>query len=380
MGRWAVRTAAGFTGIARIVIADIDLERAEAVADEVGSPAVARQVDVTDEVALAQALAEADIVLNTMGPFAQFATPILRAALNAGCHYLDIDDDWESTLEAFELDDMAKEAGVSAVIGLGASPGVSNYLAVAACAPLDSVESLLTGWKLKGAETESDGTAVSAGPSAAFAHWLAQSSGTIRTWSGGRLQEAAPLQPIAVDYPGIGQQVVFTCGHPEPITLGPNLSVQDTVSNVMSGPSEVFETLGSIAREFASGEITLGQAEQNMSMLRSNSVGEKQDPSRRSDPMPGLWALAQGVKDGHPTRVSAHLERYTPGKMGGATGIPLAVGLDMLISGRVLSTGVLAPEQAFDASDFLARYGDFLESARSDSPDFLTIREVKIVS
>jgi hypothetical protein len=40
-----------------------------------------------------------------------FAGPILDAAIGSGCDYLDIDDDWESTLGVFDQDDRARERG-----------------------------------------------------------------------------------------------------------------------------------------------------------------------------------------------------------------------------------------------------------------------------
>ena len=57
---------------------------------------------------------------------------MLRAAIRAGCHYVDVCDDWEPTLEMLALDTEARAAGVTAVIGLGASPGITNLLAVQA--------------------------------------------------------------------------------------------------------------------------------------------------------------------------------------------------------------------------------------------------------
>jgi short subunit dehydrogenase-like uncharacterized protein len=44
----------------------------------------------------------------SMGPFSLSARPILEAAIECGCDYMDIDDDWESTLAAFELDARAR--------------------------------------------------------------------------------------------------------------------------------------------------------------------------------------------------------------------------------------------------------------------------------
>jgi len=60
--------------------------------------------------------------------------------LGAGVHYLDINDDWESTEAMLAMDAAARGRGVTAVIGMGASPGISNLLARHAMRRLDLVD------------------------------------------------------------------------------------------------------------------------------------------------------------------------------------------------------------------------------------------------
>ena len=152
MGRVAARTAATLDVTSVLVVADLDGEAAERLAAECGPGASALPVDVTDEAALRRLLGETDVVLNTTGPFYRFGVPILRAAIDARCHYLDINDDWEPTLEMLALDSEARSAGVTAIVGLGASPGISNLLAVSAMRDLDEVTDLVTRRDLRSPE------------------------------------------------------------------------------------------------------------------------------------------------------------------------------------------------------------------------------------
>lgn len=138
MGRHACRVAAGFR-VDELVIADIDGGRADRLAAELGPPAASLALDVTDEAGLTSALARADVVVNTIGPFFRFGLPVLTAALRAGCHYLDICDDWEPTQEMLDLHETAARSRVTAIVGAGASPGITNLLAVVAARELDSV-------------------------------------------------------------------------------------------------------------------------------------------------------------------------------------------------------------------------------------------------
>ena len=73
-----------------------------------------------------------DVVINTVGPFFKYGPPILEAALDTNCHYLDINDDWEPTLEMLKFHDKAESNAKTAILGMGASPGLTNMLGAAA--------------------------------------------------------------------------------------------------------------------------------------------------------------------------------------------------------------------------------------------------------
>ncbi len=99
MGRFAVRTAVEMDSIESVVVADLNAEVAETFAREVGPKAQGLGVDVTDTEALRKAMQDVDAVINTVGPFFKFGPPVLRMAIECGCHYLDICDDWEPSLD-----------------------------------------------------------------------------------------------------------------------------------------------------------------------------------------------------------------------------------------------------------------------------------------
>ena len=126
MGQYAVRAIVDFDFVESIVIGDIDRDRAKVLADELGPKAQAAECNVEHIDTVEVLLSGADAALNTVGPFYRFGVPILKAAIDARCDYLDINDDWEPTLEMLALQETAEEAGITAVIGIGASPGVSN--------------------------------------------------------------------------------------------------------------------------------------------------------------------------------------------------------------------------------------------------------------
>jgi saccharopine dehydrogenase-like NADP-dependent oxidoreductase len=369
MGRYAVRSVARLGSASRLVIADLNLEYAERLAAEVGAPCEATSVDATDTDALAKVFAGCDVVLNTMGPFAKFATPILRAAIEAGCDYLDIDDDWESTLEALELDDLAREHGSRVIVGMGGSPGWCNMCALAAVKRLDTVEEIITGWKLSGSvtELETDYPPTSDG-SAAVQHWLLQCSGTIQVMEDGEWREIKPLTPVDIDYPGIGPIRTYSVGHPEAVTLPRYVPGLRRTANVMSGPDWIFDHLRSVAADYDAGQITL---EQGAAALSDPPRPETKAPR---DPLFIVWALALGTRDGQPLSVGVRPSAYPKGRMGANTGVPLSIGLELLRQDKVGGPGVRAPEGAIDPDDFGALLTQFIEPAGS-AEDLLVIDE-----
>ena len=150
MGRYAMKAAQHYSSIDKIIIADINKETARTFAASLNQKVSAIQLDVNDDSALRQAMEDINIVVNTCGPYFKFGAPILAAAISSGCNYIDICDDWEPTIDMMKLDAKAKSAGVSATIGLGASPGLTNLMALIAIRELDEVTTVYTGWDIGG--------------------------------------------------------------------------------------------------------------------------------------------------------------------------------------------------------------------------------------
>ncbi|WP_197487922.1 saccharopine dehydrogenase family protein [Rhodococcus sp. LB1] len=369
MGRHAVRAIVRLGSAKRIVIADINIERASQFAAEIGDLAEPLQLDASDESAMRAAFADCDVVLNTMGPFAHFGGPVLRAALEAGCDYLDIDDDWDATVEALEFDELARRQGCRAVIGVGASPGTTNLCATLAAGSLDSVEDLFTGWTLEMATSEPEAAYPSTGQvSAAAKHWLLQCTETIRTWENGQAADVKPLQPVAFDFPGIGPVQPYTMGHPEPITLPRSLPGLTRVLNLQSTSSpDLFDHFRKVAAEYEAGRVTLDEGARLLAQFPDLDGGPMDTP------LPPVYAVARGVKDGRARTVAVYPRAELPGGLGGNTGIPLAIGLELLRRGAAETPGLHAAETAFDPTQYFQLYGQFLETSVESIEDVLIV-------
>jgi len=103
-------------------------------------------LDVTDFGALVKVMKANDVVINIVGPYYKFGIQTMRAAIEAGVNYIDICDDYDVTRDAYDLDESAKEAGVSVCIGFGGALGSTNMLAKYAADKLDEVDEIEVFW------------------------------------------------------------------------------------------------------------------------------------------------------------------------------------------------------------------------------------------
>jgi saccharopine dehydrogenase-like NADP-dependent oxidoreductase len=359
VGAIAANTIASFDEVESLIIADLNPEVAKQKAVSCGGKARAAGTDVTNHKELVSLMRRADVVMNCVGPFFRFGVKVLEAALEAGIDYLDICDDPEPTKAMHKLHNRAQAAGITAIVGLGASPGITSLLAARARAALDRTEELVAGWNIE----EDAGGDNRLSYSAATVHWMQQCSGTILECARGKLVEHQPLLDIAVEYPSRGTRIVYTVGHPEPVSFHYSFPDLPRSYCVMVMPGAWIGTFRTLAGQIDQGQLTLEEAGQILAENSGQSSPESAESSPLADspPLPLFFALAKGTKDGRPVRVATSIKSIPPG-MAKATGIPLALGTRLVLQGRVTPKGIIAPEIAFDCEEFfqmLAPYCTF---------------------
>jgi saccharopine dehydrogenase-like NADP-dependent oxidoreductase len=364
MGSLAAQTAASFPEVGSLLIADFNLTAAQSAAAACGDKAQATRIDVTNRAELQALMGQAEVVMNCVGPFFRFGVPVLETAIDAGLDYLDICDDPEPTKAMHDLHDRARAAQITAIVGLGASPGITSMLAARARDELDTTEELIAAWNIE----EDAGGEDKVGYSAAIVHWMQQCSGAILECDQGRLVEKKPLTEVALKYPGRGARTVYTVGHPEPVSFHYSFPDLQRSFCVMVMPSLWIKEFRNLAAAIDRRAMTLEEAGRKLVEDAGAStfldkiianVASLFDHPR----LPIFFALAQGRKKGRPARVAAAIRAIPPG-MAKATGIPLALGTQLFLQGRVAATGVIAPEIAFQPKEFfdlLAPYCTFPE-------------------
>ena len=378
MGRFAVETSMNFENVSEIVVADINAEEALKFANLMNEKVSGIGLDVTDIDALKIQMNKADVVINTVGPFFKYGPPILEAAIDSGCDYLDINDDWEPTIEMLEFHGKAKNNSKTAILGMGASPGLTNMLGAAAIEELDEVETLYTGWTMDGATPEEESS--QSGVNAAMVHAVQQMTGTVKIHNDGKPKMVKPLKKVEIDFPGFGKFKPRIFGHPEAITFPHHFKDIKNCINLAHGSG--FSLLKWIMRlvdwKVISTERAAGIVQNLSSSIRKDIEGQgieyrmSQKNNNLSEPPP-LYALAIGLKDGKKASCGTVFNTSELISMGEATGIPLACGLKLLVDGKIFNKGVFAPEGAIDPNDFFKELDSISNFLDTNSNEMISI-------
>jgi saccharopine dehydrogenase-like NADP-dependent oxidoreductase len=92
------------------------------------------RVDASDAGAVAEVLAGCAVCVNCADY--RLNAPVMRGALDAGVHYVDLGGLYHVTKLQLEFDGEFRERGLAGLLGIGSAPGKTNLLAAAAAARL----------------------------------------------------------------------------------------------------------------------------------------------------------------------------------------------------------------------------------------------------
>ncbi len=357
MGGGGASLLLNYPDVESIVLADINKEAADGYAARLNSPKVSTmKIDVTDRENLIKTVKEFDVVLNAVGPYVKFGVPVLDAVIEAGVNYVDVCDDHDAAMDLLELDEKAKEAGVTALICMGTTPGITNMQAKFAADKLDDIDTLKICWavglppldKVKGTYLEA--TARSSGRKlltpAAWAHMVHVSTGDVPIWKGGKWDTMPALEVGEyVDFAEpLGRAESWYLGHAEPVTLPRYIKINDFCACLGSLMPNVTRELRKEAR---------GHEEPlNPPVKPDTPLWEA--PERWKDR--GVWAgqaaIAEGWEKDEYVRYTIRL------MMGGVIDLlpynyaGQAIGTYMVGKGLIDKKGVMAPEACIETGPF----------------------------
>jgi saccharopine dehydrogenase-like NADP-dependent oxidoreductase len=374
MGSEATRDLARTSEFEEIVVADLNLEKARALAAELGGGRVrALQVDAGDEQALSEQLKGFDVVANcTTYHFGMKAT---RAAIRAGVNYLDLGGLF-NTPKQLELDEEAREAGVTVCLGCGATPGVTNLLARRAADQLDEVDEVHVAFASFRSVAPSPGLLDTVldefSPGSRRFFWRAGEFVEVPAFSGARrVRFAEPVGEAEVYY------VPHSETHALPRFLGKGVRLVDVrgtwrpeIMRALRVFAE-FRLTGDGAVSFEGREITSKAFLREHILQHAAGVGGE-----------GEWAFllnveVKGRRDGKARRfeyTTSHPARDAWGTTATArvTGIPASIGAQKLARGEATSAGVMSPDACFEPLPFfeeLSRRGINVEERETSDEE-----------
>ncbi len=356
VGGVAVKTLAKSGHFEEIVICDLNGDRAGQLIKEAGPKVSYKRTDLMDAEAVKRAAAGKDVALNCSGPFYKLVKTVLAAVIEAGVNYVDICDDVDVTLEVLAMDEKARAAGVTALIGMGSSPGATNLLAkFAADNLLDETESIDIFHAHGGEPLEGEGV---------IGHRFHCMSIDIPMYLDGELKKVKYFEEDGVAlresfaFPVIGEVLLYPYPHPEQVTL-PNYVKCKRVTNKGSVlPDRYYELirdmcgLGLSQRDPVTVKgVQISPYDFSMAYI----IRERERILRETDfgPQRGCASVVvKGKKDGKKTEYRFHMASRSQA-LGEGTGVPAAVGAILMALGKVKGQGVAPPEAMVDPMDFI---------------------------
>lgn len=138
-GSAAVRNLVENKHVSEVLVGDANQDRLEKFASKLRSNKVSTKVVDVRKVDETEAFIRGcDVVVNAVQYY--FNLDLMTAALKAGVHYVDHGGLYHTTLKQLELDGLFRSKGLTALVGMGAQPGLTNLCAAHAASLLDEMK------------------------------------------------------------------------------------------------------------------------------------------------------------------------------------------------------------------------------------------------
>jgi saccharopine dehydrogenase-like NADP-dependent oxidoreductase len=371
IGKVIARDLALTDDVAEIVVADLNEVGAQATVNKAApgdSRFKAAQIDVTDRAALVALLARADCVINSVQYY--FNLDVMRACLEAGCHYLDLGGLFHTTRKQLELNEDFQAKGLTAILGLGSCPGIANVQPALAADRFDTIRSIKI---YNGATTDSRDSLAWPYSLATILDEMTERPVVFRN---GEFIEMEPLsEEEAFDFRApIGHRITHLTLHSEAATLPLSYAdkgVQECFFKInFFGYSEkAFRRLQQLTQlglgdkrpVWVKGQLPGGERVEvqvrprdvlSEVLLHSEATQRGENPGFKD-----IATVVEGTKNGRPLTIRVDTTAWPHeayGVSGGTlvVGVPPAVVARWLAAGEVRAKGVCPPETSVDPLRF----------------------------
>nr|MDO8082584.1 saccharopine dehydrogenase NADP-binding domain-containing protein [Candidatus Freyarchaeota archaeon] len=313
-----------------VTIADLREREGRLLAKNLGKKASFLKVDVRDFDTLVEFLKGHKLVVNNIGPYFEFGDLVPKAAIQAGINYLDICDDHDVTLSLLNLNKIVKREGLTFLINMGASPGLTNIMAKIGAEKLDEVSSVRVLWY------EDTGETIGLGQ---LMHWAHIAMGKIPTYRNGEWTKFKALteRELARFPDPCGFVPVYHVGHPEPVTIPRYISTDVAVCKGGILPESDVQLTRVIDKILPLKTVKLVKLVSKfflkiLPLLTGETEKREILSSFRSD--------VTGLKKREPT----HLSYAVVGAVAKLTSAPASIAAQLIAKGEISTAGVFPPE------------------------------------
>jgi len=364
MARTIVRDLSENAKVEEILIADYQGEKAKEFAASFRDSRIKGDfVDAYKIEETADLVKGYEAVINSAQYYVNLS--VMKACLKAGCHYNDLGGMFHTTREQLNLFDEFKEAGLTAVLGIGGAPGITNVLARYGYDQLDTVEIVRVSdagidmTDMKGIDAFVPGYSIRT--------IMEEYSDESVEFIDGEYKTLPPISgAMEIEFPEpIGRRTCIHTLHSEPATLPASFKDKGVreVTWRLSLPAAFEEKAQFLASlGFASKDPIEVQGVKVAPIEVLSAVVDKQIKDKlggvtlKTDDMECLRAQVIGKKDGRSVEyvvdciVKTH-SRWGFGSGDISTGVPPCIAAQMQVQGMI-APGVWGPEQALEPEHF----------------------------
>ena len=355
------------SGITKVVAADSNAERLASLKKSLADSRLETRVfDVNDRAALLALLADSDLCINGVPTFAGFQMTIFEACLEAKRPYVDYGGMGVYTVKQKAQHEKWNSAGVTAVIGLGADPGMSNIICRAVADRLDRIDRINLYW----AATKIGPDSPVLVPPYSVSTVLAEYANPSQQFLDGKLQEV-PAQAGAetLDLPEPwGRTTFIHSQHSEPLTVPFSEGIAEKgireFTWKLSLPERDHEAwIGLVKAGFGATDepVTVkGVSVRPLDVLqavidRNLKNNQGRIPAQEAHEI--HLAIGHGTRHGKRCRVTCrvigHPDPLYDDYADAGTSMNMSIGVQQILS-RPLRPGVWAAEEYFQADAFFA--------------------------
>ncbi|HEY6939090.1 MAG TPA: saccharopine dehydrogenase C-terminal domain-containing protein [Terriglobales bacterium] len=361
MGRAALYDLARSREATEIIVADYDQPRAQQAAREYGNgKSRAAFCDVRQMADTVRLLTGSVAVLNCTQYY--WNLEVMKAALGAGAHYLDLGGLFYTTRKQLKLNSEFRRAGLLAILGIGSAPGIANVMARFLADQLQRVTAIKV---YNGARELRPAASDPLAFSFSIATILDELTIPPMHYVGGKFRQQENFShPEQVSFPPpIGKLVVRHSIHSEVATLPLSFRLQGVreVFFKINYDPQMIETvrllssMGLLEKEpVAVNGCQVAPRAFLEQLLKSRATGSTAPPRDAET----VRVVVEGSKSGRKRRLTLDATtRFSTRPVFSAvardTGFPISVAAQMLARGEITERGVLPPEMAIPAGQFL---------------------------